>query len=65
MKLLSYNEQAFLLFEDSDRSEWIRRIADSRSAYASVRSHLLKALEHPDEISSGFDPLSEGIEVCI
>ncbi|KAF1353911.1 rab-GTPase-TBC domain-containing protein [Delphinella strobiligena] len=54
--------KAFLLFEDSAHSEWLRRISDSRSAYVSVRTHLLKALEHPEELASGYDPLSEGIE---
>ncbi|KAL1296967.1 hypothetical protein AAFC00_004567 [Neodothiora populina] len=54
--------KAFLLFEDSSREEWLRRLSDSRSAYASVRTHLLKALEHPEEVGSGFDPLSDGTE---
>ncbi|GAB7351250.1 hypothetical protein MBLNU459_g1675t1 [Dothideomycetes sp. NU459] len=54
--------QAFLLFEGSNHEEWLRRTSDSRSAYASVRSHLLRGLEHPEELGSGLDPLSEDVE---
>ena len=57
-------EQIFLLFEGLDHSEWLQRSADSRSAYASVRSHLLRGLEHPEEVlGSNLDPLSEDSEV--
>ncbi|KAG9874376.1 hypothetical protein KCV05_g22690, partial [Aureobasidium melanogenum] len=53
----------FLLFEGLDQSEWLQRSADSRSAYASVRSHLLRGLEHPEEVlGSNLDPLSEDTE---
>ncbi|KAH0375618.1 RabGAP/TBC, partial [Aureobasidium melanogenum] len=53
----------FLLFEGLDHSEWLQRSADSRSAYASVRSHLLRGLEHPEEVlGSNLDPLSEDSE---
>ncbi|KAG9691669.1 RabGAP/TBC, partial [Aureobasidium melanogenum] len=53
----------FLLFEGVDQSEWLQRSADSRSAYASVRSHLLRGLEHPEEVlGSNLDPLSEDSE---
>ncbi|THV72389.1 RabGAP/TBC [Aureobasidium pullulans] len=53
----------FLLFEGLDHSQWIQRSADSRSAYASVRSHLLRGLEHPEEVlGSNLDPLSEDSE---
>lgn len=55
--------QAFLLFEGSSHEEWLRRTIDSRSAYSSVRSHLLRGLEHPEELGSGVDPLSEEVEV--
>ncbi|KAI4715303.1 RabGAP/TBC [Aureobasidium sp. EXF-10727] len=53
----------FLLFEGLDHSQWVQRSADSRSAYASVRSHLLRGLEHPEEVlGSNLDPLSEDSE---
>ncbi|THY55851.1 RabGAP/TBC [Aureobasidium pullulans] len=53
----------FLLFEGLDHPQWIQRSADSRSAYASVRSHLLRGLEHPEEVlGSNLDPLSEDSE---
>ncbi|THY03370.1 RabGAP/TBC [Aureobasidium pullulans] len=53
----------FLLFEGLDHSQWIQRSTDSRSAYASVRSHLLRGLEHPEEVlGSNLDPLSEDSE---
>lgn len=56
--------QIFLLFEGLDQAQWLQRSADSRSAYASVRSHLLRGLEHPEEVlGSNLDPLSEDTEV--
>ncbi|KAF2403582.1 RabGAP/TBC [Trichodelitschia bisporula] len=49
----------FLLFQTLDRSAWPSILADSRSAYESLRSHLLRAIEHPEEAGSEADPLSD------
>ncbi|KAL5441866.1 hypothetical protein PMIN06_009216 [Paraphaeosphaeria minitans] len=49
----------FLLFKTLDRSSWPARIVESRSAYASLRSHYLRGIEYPDELGSAVDPLSE------
>ncbi|KAK7185067.1 hypothetical protein DPSP01_002890 [Paraphaeosphaeria sporulosa] len=49
----------FLLFKTLDRSSWPARIVESRSTYASLRSHYLRGIEYPDELGSAVDPLSE------
>lgn len=49
----------FLLFESTDQSTWSRTLSDSRSAYGSLRSHFLKYIEHPEELSSSIDPLND------
>lgn len=49
----------FLLFESTDQSTWSRTLSDSRSAYSSLRSHFLKFIEHPEELSSSLDPLDD------
>lgn len=49
----------FLLFQSTDRSTWSRTLSDSRSAYGSLRSHFLKYIEHPEELSSSIDPLND------
>ncbi|KAL8785128.1 MAG: hypothetical protein Q9213_003546 [Squamulea squamosa] len=48
--------KAFLLFENLDKSTWIKTLTDSRSAYGALREHFLKDIEHPDNISA--DPLT-------
>lgn len=55
--------QAFLLCDGLDRSAWLARISDSRSAYSSLREHFLKYIEHPDDLQSAIDPLAEDEEV--
>ncbi|KAK8210229.1 hypothetical protein M8818_003717 [Zalaria obscura] len=52
----------FLLFDTLDRTIWQGRLADSRSAYDALRTHFLRNLEHPEEITAGSDPLSEDAE---
>ncbi|KAF1971917.1 RabGAP/TBC [Bimuria novae-zelandiae CBS 107.79] len=52
----------FLLLKTLDRSSWPARISESRTTYASLRSHYLNAIEHPDELGSSVDPLSENEE---
>ncbi|KAF2805156.1 RabGAP/TBC [Mytilinidion resinicola] len=49
----------FLLFNNLDRTSWPTALVDSRTAYDSLRSHFLRAIEHPNEIESAVDPLSE------
>ncbi|KAJ9637267.1 hypothetical protein H2199_007554 [Coniosporium tulheliwenetii] len=55
--------EAFLLFENVDRSTWPTLLNDSRDAYNSLRAHFLRAIEHPDELESAGDPLSETDEL--
>jgi TBC1 domain family protein 5 len=62
-RLHSHINQIFLLFNTLDRSSWPTSLTDSRTAYDSLRSHFLRAIEHPDEIESVVDPLSENEEV--
>ncbi|KAF2176456.1 RabGAP/TBC [Zopfia rhizophila CBS 207.26] len=52
----------FLLFKTLDRSTWPSRLTDSRTTYDSLRSHYLRAIQHPDEFESSVDPLSENEE---
>ncbi|KAF9690980.1 hypothetical protein EKO04_011128 [Ascochyta lentis] len=52
----------FLLFKTLDRSSWPNHLADSRKTYDSLRSHYLRAIEHPDELESSVDPLSDNDE---
>ncbi|MCJ1398182.1 hypothetical protein MMC11_001379 [Xylographa trunciseda] len=52
------NDQAFLLFENLDRSTWSKTLHDSRSAYSSLRDHFLRDIEHPDDLSAA-DPLAD------
>ncbi|PSN67896.1 RabGAP/TBC [Corynespora cassiicola Philippines] len=52
----------FLLFKTLDRSSWPNRLLDSRTTYDSLRSHYLRAIQHPDEFESSVDPLSENEE---
>ncbi|PVH94653.1 RabGAP/TBC [Periconia macrospinosa] len=52
----------FLLFKTLDRSSWSNRLTESRNTYHSLRSHYLRAIEHPDEFESSVDPLTENAE---
>lgn len=56
--------QIFLLFKTLERSSWPDRLAEARAAYDSLRSHHLRAIQHPDEFESSVDPLTESEEVC-
>lgn len=49
--------KSFLLFENLDKSTWIKTLSDSRSAYGALRDHFLKDIEHPDDVSA--DPLTD------
>lgn len=50
--------QAFLLFENLDKSTWTKTLSDSRTAYTSLREHFLRDIEHPDDVSA-IDPLTD------
>ncbi|KAF7169482.1 hypothetical protein CNMCM6106_004367 [Aspergillus hiratsukae] len=54
--------QAFLLFDDLDRSQWSRRTSESRDAYTALKAHYLKYIEHPDDLQSTIDPLADDEE---
>ena len=56
--------KAFLLFDTADTSSWPRTLSSSRSAYNALRAHFLKHVEYPEELTSGYDPLSVDNEVC-
>lgn len=56
--------QIFLLFQNVEFSGWSRALEDSRSAYTSLREHLLRYIENPDEIGSSVDPLDDDKSVC-
>jgi hypothetical protein len=51
--------QTFLLFQSTEVTGWSRALADSRSAYTSLREHLLRYIENPDELGSALDPLDD------
>jgi TBC1 domain family protein 5 len=55
--------KVFLLFETLDTSTWIRTLSSARSAYNSLKSHFLRHIENPDELTTGNDPLSGETEV--
>lgn len=56
--------QNFLLFQSIDVTRWSAAIADSRSAYTSLREHFLRYIENPDELGSALDPLDDDQHVC-
>jgi hypothetical protein len=56
--------QAFLLFENLDRSTWSKTLRDSRSAYASLREHFLRDITHPEDLSTA-DPLADDEAVSL
>ncbi|KAL9094489.1 MAG: hypothetical protein Q9165_003339 [Trypethelium subeluteriae] len=59
---LSNATKIFLLFQNLDRTTWPKRLQDSRAAYTSLRAHFLRSIEHPDELESSIDPLTESEE---
>ncbi|EME87908.1 uncharacterized protein MYCFIDRAFT_213065 [Pseudocercospora fijiensis CIRAD86] len=54
--------KAFLLFDTLDIDDWQRTLASSRSAYNSLRAHFFRHIDNPEEIASGFDPLTQDPE---
>ena len=55
--------QTFLLFQSTEVTGWSQALGDSRSAYASLRVHLLRFIENPDELRSALDPLDDDLHV--
>lgn len=55
--------KAFLLFDSVDVAEWQKTLAASRSAYNSLKSHFFRYIDNPDDVGTGFDPLSQETEV--
>jgi hypothetical protein len=53
--LRSATWKTFLLFQSLATAEWPKTLAASRSAYESLRSHLLRHLDNPDEVSGDED----------
>ncbi|KAH8595701.1 rab-GTPase-TBC domain-containing protein [Bisporella sp. PMI_857] len=49
----------FLLFQTTEVTGWSRILKDSRGAYSSLREHLLRYIENPDELGSALDPLDD------
>ncbi|KAK4636005.1 TBC1 domain family member 5 [Fulvia fulva] len=54
--------KAFLLFDSVDVAEWQKTLAASRSAYNSLKSHFFRYIDNPDDVGTGFDPLSQETE---
>ncbi len=52
-------EQAFLLCGPLSQSSWPKKLADSRSAYSSLRDHFLRYINNPNDLQSSIDPLAD------
>ncbi|KIY00085.1 uncharacterized protein Z520_03770 [Fonsecaea multimorphosa CBS 102226] len=53
------NLQAFLLYGPLSQGSWSKKLAESRSAYVSLRDHFLRFIEHPNDLHSSADPLAD------
>ncbi|SZF04423.1 unnamed protein product [Blumeria hordei] len=51
--------KTFLLLRDQDFCTWPKVLAESRSAYTSLRQHFLRFIENPDELACASDPLDD------
>ncbi|KAI1623879.1 molybdopterin biosynthesis protein MoeB [Exophiala viscosa] len=51
--------KAFLLYGPLSQRSWPKKLAESRSAYVSLRNHFLRFIEHPNDIHSSADPLAD------
>ncbi|KAI9846078.1 MAG: hypothetical protein M1837_004334 [Sclerophora amabilis] len=51
--------KAFLLFRNFEQPTWSRTLSDSRSAYTALKEHFLRHVEHPEEVESTVDPLTD------
>ncbi|KAL2402912.1 TBC1 domain family member 5 [Exophiala dermatitidis] len=51
--------KAFLLYGPLSQASWSKPLAESRSAYVSLRDHFLRFIEHPNDLHSSADPLAD------
>ncbi|EXJ95876.1 hypothetical protein A1O1_01001 [Capronia coronata CBS 617.96] len=51
--------KAFLLYGPLSQLSWSKPLAESRSAYVSLRDHFLRFIEHPNDLHSSADPLAD------
>lgn len=51
--------KGFLLYGPLSQASWPKKLAESRSAYTSLRDHFLKYIDHPDDLQSAVDPLAD------
>ncbi|EXJ63681.1 hypothetical protein A1O7_00016 [Cladophialophora yegresii CBS 114405] len=54
--------KAFLLYGPLSQGSWPKKLAESRSAYVSLRDHFLRYIEHPNDLHSSGDPLADDDE---
>ena len=59
LKVVVNQVQIFLLFQTTEVTGWSRALVDSRSAYTSLKDHLLRFIDNPNEIGSALDPLDD------
>lgn len=58
--------QTFLLFQNTEISEWSRYLAESRSFYSEQGDHFLKFIKHPEELAKvAIDPLTDDPKVSV
>ncbi|KIW79125.1 hypothetical protein Z517_08965 [Fonsecaea pedrosoi CBS 271.37] len=57
--LRSVSWKSFLLYGPLSQGSWSKKLAESRSAYVSLRDHFLRFIEHPDDLHSSADPLAD------
>jgi TBC1 domain family member 5 len=51
--------KSFLLYGPISQSTWPKKLAESRSAYVSLRDHFLRFIDHPNDLHSTADPLAD------
>ena len=51
--------KSFLLLGPLSARTWPKRLAESRSAYNSLRDHFLRFIDHPNDLHSSTDPLAD------
>lgn len=51
------------MFQSVNQATWTTTLAASRDGYGALRAKFLKNIEHPHEIESTADPLSDNQDV--
>ncbi len=51
--------KAFLLFTNLQTAQWPKPLADSRSAYTSMKEHFPKPITNAEDLSTADDPLTD------